>query len=1308
MPLDTFICGNCQGAFCDIEAFMNHKKSTCLQEEPTQTAEVIQVRVSGEVTSLDEATAIPLVSVGEAATNTSLTFYSEADVNSSEAVSGETTKEQTLVILNDDYESIDSHLTSDKGTSTVDMETEEAPKVKKKGRPKSKKKTEVVVKKETGRPPLPERGSDGRFTCVRCKRSFIKDRYFNTHKCLSDDYVDITKKEVFSMGNDDDDDDVHDAGEIDDEDIDEYTAPVVVTEDPDEDVDIDPKTLTKTIVKNNKDNAKPTKLDKIQIISDPDLENSVNKKITDAIEDIPVFKNDAEKLNFEASVNIDLSGMDGMFTKHSIEQDLVESVGGNGKNISSELSLYMCNICSKVFKTLSHIRLHCLIHTDLKPFKCPHCEYASNSKGNLYTHMRRHTGQFYVCQKCPFHSVNKSHLIEHEATHNNTRYLCNLCKKDYNTQKSLVNHIRKYHCDSQKGKDYLAIFLNKRTNQSQTVIHQCHVCNRKFKKKIDRDRHLFVHDIKDIPNIQRCELCDYTASRKVYLEKHYLKHRVIYCCFSCPQRFLSSVRLIDHLNSNHLNNDASTTWETLFEQCIENSIYLPEPDDQIRPGSGSDILNLPPELSKTSLELSDANKKLASLEVNATSTTVTPALHADAALPLVTDLSSTDAPSTILDPASNQNEELMETDSPLVINSITDNLLQSSTQNDESAEPVVHSDVSVEPVEPCKVSTEPVVSSQVDSLPINKGVDDTETSLLKEASQMAVEVAGPDNEDSKIENNDNTTITIEGSDIGETIQNNLNVEGDELPMEEDISESLNVISEVEAEGSENESAAKIDMIIAKLGYREMSMDIFHKMRETFGSEECEYCGRLFYSKADFEAHQRIHTGERPFHCEHCQFKAMNSNVLKKHVEKEHPTDNTTYKCTDCDFTTTTRNMLWSHRIKHLAVVGLQCPKCPDKFESMKQLRTHLLEKHPYIEMEELEKLTGYKHRLHGKMGRRSYKCPYCERIFMKANAELQKHIWMHEGIKPFKCAVCTYSCRSKNNLQAHMLRHSAEKPFHCEECGKLYKSRTALRWHVRSHKDGKMFKCSKCSYEAAQRSHLKRHMETHDVLKRYACQECDYTANTIQFMKIHYARNHKGVKFETSVSTEAERNEQNLETKVFKCVSCDYLFGNMSELKRHLRVRHQVQVQDIAKLESSMETCEVQVVQYVDEGQEQSEITTTELTQIEEIQEQSVETEGQLDEKTVSAVSLLQQIIDMSNQGAFNQQHLTVLNEEGQMVAVNPDTIIVQEDGQEVLVSDGNTELDGSQYVIQYVSQQDAQLDGIPEEIQTTEEMQTQ
>ena len=103
---------------------------------------------------------------------------------------------------------------------------------------------------------------------------------------------------------------------------------------------------------------------------------------------------------------------------------------------------------------------------------------------------------------------------------------------------------------------------------------------------------------------------------------------------------------------------------------------------------------------------------------------------------------------------------------------------------------------------------------------------------------------------------------------------------------------------------------------------------------------------------------------------------------------------------------------------------------------------------------------------------------------------------------------------------------------------------------------------SRCDYEASQKSHLVRHMEIHNVVKRYQCQHCDYSANTLGYIKIHYTRMHEGCTYTHHPET-ASRPPVNTETKVYKCLSCDYLFGNLCDMKRHLKIRHHVQVGSI-------------------------------------------------------------------------------------------------------------------------------------------------
>ena len=74
-------------------------------------------------------------------------------------------------------------------------------------------------------------------------------------------------------------------------------------------------------------------------------------------------------------------------------------------------------------------------------------------------------------------------------------------------------------------------------------------------------------------------------------------------CISCDAKFLSSLKLIDHLTSVHMeSSDSNLSWEKMFEESINHSLYLPEPDGNIG-NVDKDKVNLPPELSETSVSL---------------------------------------------------------------------------------------------------------------------------------------------------------------------------------------------------------------------------------------------------------------------------------------------------------------------------------------------------------------------------------------------------------------------------------------------------------------------------------------------------------------------------------------------------------------------------------------------------------------------------------------------------------------------------------------------------------------------------------
>ncbi|KAG0445318.1 hypothetical protein HPB47_016810 [Ixodes persulcatus] len=108
---------------------------------------------------------------------------------------------------------------------------------------------------------------------------------------------------------------------------------------------------------------------------------------------------------------------------------------------------------------------------------------------------------------------------------------------------------------------------------------------------------------------------------------------------------------------------------------------------------------------------------------------------------------------------------------------------------------------------------------------------------------------------------------------------------------------------------------------------------------------------------------------------------------------------------------------------------------------------------------------GGQPRVMGRMGRRTYKCPYCGRVFHRSSTDLQKHMWIHEGVKPFQCPDCPYQCRSRNNLNVHRLTHSNDKPHLCDQCGKGYKSKAALRLHTRYGRRALLDRATKLSLQ---------------------------------------------------------------------------------------------------------------------------------------------------------------------------------------------------------------------------------------------------
>ncbi|XP_038616561.1 zinc finger protein ZFAT [Tachyglossus aculeatus] len=943
------------------------------------------------------------------------------------------------------------------------------------------------------------------------------------------------------------------------------------------------------------------------------------------------------------------------YQEYAIQQTPYEQPTKSSRLGPTQLKIFTCEYCNKVFKFKHSLQAHLRTHTKEKPHRCPHCSYASAIKANLNVHLRKHTGERFSCDACAFTCLSKGHLKVHvERVHQKIKQHCRFCKKKYSDVKNLIKHVREAH-DPEEPRvagalDELRLLTREGKRQ---LLYDCHVCERKFKSELDRDRHMMVHGDR-WPFA--CELCGHGATRYQALELHVRKHPFVYVCALCWRKFVSSIRLRAHIREAH----AEASEAALFARSIDQSFCLLEPGGDLQPealgplpptpaaggggGPGPGDVRVPssaglgaPEAGRAPETAGEPTAGGPSADGPPTGGRSTDRLTADGLMAngltagelLVGGLMGGELTGGGLSAGGLTVDELTADDltldngaSALRLPRDSEGFLLGSTSSPHpGAQPATPAEGQGEGVpltSPRGPGPEPDPESAGAESPLPAGHPPLPLALREgEPSPCPKQPPGP-------------------------------------------------LSEPLPPAAGGGSGAFLQ-ILDGLHKRQMNTDLCERIRKVYGDLECEYCGKLFWYQVQLDMHIRTHTREHLFHCSQCSYSSVTKNCLKRHVIQKH--SNVLLECPTqgCGYSTPDKYKLQAHLKVHteLDKRSYSCPVCSKSFSEDRLIKSHIKTNHPEVSMNTISEILGRRVQLKGLIGKRAVKCPYCDFYFMKNGSDLQRHIWAHEGVKPFKCSQCEYATRSKSNLKAHMNRHSTEKTHLCDMCGKKFKSKGTLKSHKLLHTaDGKQFKCTVCDYHAAQQPQLLRHMEQHASFKPFRCAHCHYSCNISGSLKRHYNRKHPNEEY-VNVGTGELAAEALIQQGGIKCPICSFVYGTKWEFNRHLKNKHSLKLVENdggTKWELTTEISEEAATQYlhIAEAEEDAQGTQAAVAALQDLR-YTAENGERLDP---TAVNILQQILELGN-----ESHDAVAS----VVAMAPGTVTVVEQVTEEEQASGHT-----------------------------------
>ncbi|GBO12599.1 Zinc finger protein 266 [Araneus ventricosus] len=201
-----------------------------------------------------------------------------------------------------------------------------------------------------------------------------------------------------------------------------------------------------------------------------------------------------------------------------------------------EPNQYKCGECFEEFSYEWKLKEHLVVHWEVKPFECEHCDLAFKREKNLTSHMKKY-----------HESEMEAYFSKQESK---KEFECRICRKGFTNESELYIHMQNP-CEPKHGK----------LNLSKPNQYKCGECFEEFSHDWKLKEHLVVHwEVKPF----ECEHCDLAFKLDKYLISHLKKYhesemeayfykqesKKEFKSAKCPRKFTNESELSNHFQQN--------------------------------------------------------------------------------------------------------------------------------------------------------------------------------------------------------------------------------------------------------------------------------------------------------------------------------------------------------------------------------------------------------------------------------------------------------------------------------------------------------------------------------------------------------------------------------------------------------------------------------------------------------------------------------------------------------------------------------------------------------------------------------------